>query len=77
MASHIIRILISLELLLVSICLNFVAFSLYHNDICGQAIVLLLLSVVGAESAIGLAILLLLYWHEDDTHLSGINVLGL
>jgi len=75
-APHIIAILISFELFLLSISLNFIVFSLYHNDIMGQEIALLLLSVIGAESAIGLAILLRFYWHTDDTRICIIDNLA-
>jgi len=42
----------------------------------GQEIALLLLSVIGAESAIGLAILLRFYWHTDDTRICIIDNLA-
>lgn len=58
---HIIVILISLELVLLSININFVAFSIYLDDFMGQLYVLLILTVAAAETALGLAILVVYY----------------
>jgi len=74
-ASHLISILISLELLLLSASLAFIIFSLFLNDIIGQIFALLILTVAGAESVIGLAILLTFYRLRGDIHISIINSL--
>ena len=58
---HLINILISLELILLSINLNFVIFSSYLDDILGQLYCLFVLTVAAAESSIGLAILIIYY----------------
>lgn len=55
---NILLLLISLELIFLGLNLNFLYFSLYINDIIGQLASLFILTVVGAESAIGLAILI-------------------
>jgi len=58
---HIIIILISLELLLLSININFVIFSIFLDDFLGQIFALIILGVAAAESALGLAILIIYY----------------
>jgi len=58
---HVIIILISLELILLSATLNFVIFSIFLDDILGQIYALLVLTVAAAESALGLAILIVYY----------------
>lgn len=54
-------VIISIELLLLSINLNFVIFSVYLDDIIGQIFVLFILTIAATESAIGLAILIIYY----------------
>jgi NADH-quinone oxidoreductase subunit K len=58
---HIINILISLELLLLAINMNFVVFSCFLDDFMGQVYALLVLTVAAAESSIGLAIIVVYY----------------
>lgn len=58
---HVIIILISLELILLSANINFVLFSVFLDDILGQIYALLILTVAAAESALGLAILIVYY----------------
>lgn len=58
---NIIIILISIELMLLSININFILFSVYLDDITGQIFALFILTVAAAESAIGLAILVVYY----------------
>jgi len=53
--------LMSIELMLLAINLNFVIFSVYLDDIAGYVFVLFILTIAAAESAIGLAILTLYY----------------
>lgn len=53
----IITILMSIELMLLAVNINFVAFSAYFNDLVGQLFTLFVLTVAAAEAAIGLAIL--------------------
>jgi NADH-quinone oxidoreductase subunit K len=59
--NNIIVILMSVELILLSINLNFAFFSLYLDDLIGQLFSLFVLTVAAAESAIGLAILVVFY----------------
>jgi NADH-quinone oxidoreductase subunit K len=58
---HIINILISLELLLLAINMNFFVFSCFLDDFMGQIYALLVLTVAAAESSIGLAIIVVYY----------------
>ena len=58
---NIIIILMSIELMLLAVNFNFIIFSVYLDDIIGQVFSLLVLTVAAAESAIGLAILVIYY----------------
>ena len=66
---NIIIILMSIELMLLAVNINFVAFSHYLGDLSGQIFVFFILTVAAAESAIGLAILVVLF-----SNLKTINV---
>jgi NADH-quinone oxidoreductase subunit K len=57
----VIILLMAIELMLLAVNLNFVAFSHYLGDISGQVFVFFILTVAAAESAIGLAILVVLF----------------
>ena len=58
---NLIIILMSIELMLLAVNINFVAFSHYLQDISGQIFVFFILTVAAAEAAIGLAILVVLF----------------
>ena len=58
---NVIILLMAIELMLLEVNLNFIAFSHYLNDIAGQVFVFFILTVAAAESAIGLAILVVLF----------------
>ncbi len=58
---NVIVLLMCIELMLLAVNLNFVAFSHYLNNIAGQVFVFFILTVAAAESAIGLAILVVLF----------------
>ncbi len=58
---NVIIILMSIELMLLAVNMNFVAFSHYLQDISGQVFVFFILTVAAAEAAIGLAILVVLF----------------
>lgn len=72
---NLISILIALELLLLSASLNFVFFSVFLDDIVGQIFALLILAVAGAESAIGLAIVVIFYRLKSDISIDMISAL--
>jgi NADH-quinone oxidoreductase subunit K len=58
---NVIILLMSIELMLLAVNMNFVAFSAFMQDIAGQVFVFFILTVAAAEAAIGLAILVVLY----------------
>ena len=60
---HMLKVLLSLELLLAASNLSFVAFSRFNGDYTGQLIVFFVILVAAAEVAIGLAIIVLMYRH--------------
>ncbi|MBX7076462.1 MAG: NADH-quinone oxidoreductase subunit NuoK [Methanobacteriaceae archaeon] len=70
---NIIIILMSIELMLLAININFVIFSVYLDDITGQVFALFILTVAAAESAIGLAILVVYYRIKGIISINFIN----
>ncbi|MBV8938348.1 MAG: NADH-quinone oxidoreductase subunit NuoK [Alphaproteobacteria bacterium] len=71
---NIITILMSIELILLAVNINFVAFSVRLHDLAGQVFAIFVLTVAAAEAAIGLAILMLYYRNRgsiavEDVHL--------
>ena len=74
---NIIIILMSIELLLLSINLNFIYFSVLIDDIIGQVFSLLILTVAAAESAIGLAIMIVFFKLSRNISIYKINLLSL
>ncbi len=72
---NIIIMLMSIELMLLAINLNFLVFSVYLDDIVGQLFALLVLTVAAAESAIGLALLVVYYRVRGTISIEFINLL--
>jgi len=72
---NVIILLMSIELMLLAVNLNFIAFSHYLNDIAGQVFVFFILTVAAAESAIGLAILVVLFRNLRTINVDDINQL--
>uniref|UniRef100_UPI00300258E5 NADH dehydrogenase subunit 4L n=1 Tax=Cocconeiopsis kantsiensis TaxID=3082010 RepID=UPI00300258E5 len=70
---NILIIIMSIELLLLSINLNFVAFSIYLDDIVGQIFVIFILTIAATESAIGLAILTVFYRLKNSIQMDPIK----
>lgn len=74
---NIITILMSIELILLSVNINMVAFSIARNDLAGQVFAIYILTVAAAEAAIGLAILVTYYRNrgtiavEDVSNMKG------
>jgi NADH-quinone oxidoreductase subunit K len=64
--TNLLLILICIEVVLFSVDINFVMFSVYLDDIAGQVFALFVLTVASSESAIGLAIVLVYYRHNDN-----------
>src|ERR1051325_5929863 len=67
--------LMAIELMLLAVNLNFIAFSHYLNDIAGQVFVFFILTVAAAESAIGLAILVVLLRNLRTIHVDDLDSL--
>lgn len=70
---NVIIILMSIELMLLAVNLNFVAFSAFLHDLAGQLFVLFILTVAAAEAAIGLAILVVFYRNRGTIAIDAIN----
>ncbi len=70
---NIIILLMSIELMLLAVNINFVAFSRYLGDPAGQVFVFFILTVAAAESAIGLAILVTLFRNRHDINVAEID----
>ncbi len=73
---NVIVILMAVELMLLAVNMNFVAFSSYLNDAQGQIFVFFILTVAAAESAIGLAILVLLFRNIGSIDAQDLNKLN-
>jgi NADH-quinone oxidoreductase subunit K len=72
---NIIILLMAIELMLLAVNLNFVAFSHYLGDSAGQIFVFFILTVAAAESAIGLAILVVLFRNLDTINVEDLDSL--
>jgi NADH-quinone oxidoreductase subunit K len=72
---NVILLLMRVELLLLAANFNFVAFSRYLGDISGQVFVFFVLTVAAAESAIGLAILVVLFRERRSINVEDLNTL--
>jgi NADH-quinone oxidoreductase subunit K len=72
---NVIIILMSVELILLSVNINLVAFSSFLGDLTGQIFALLVLTVAAAEAAIGLAILVVFYRNRGTIAVEDINMM--
>jgi len=72
---NVIVILMSIELILLSVNLNFVAFSQHLGDMTGQVFALFILTVAAAEAAIGLAILVVFFRNRGSIAVEDVNVM--
>ena len=72
---NIIVILMSIELILLAVNINFVSFSIFLNDLIGQIFALFILTVAAAEAAIGLAIIVVYYRNTGTVHVEEIDSL--
>lgn len=73
---NVVILLMAIELLLLAVNINFVAFSHYLQDIAGQVFVFFILTVAAAEAAIGLAILIVLFRNRHTINVDDLNRLG-
>jgi NADH-quinone oxidoreductase subunit K len=72
---NVILLLMCIELMLLAVNFNFVAFSRFLNDIDGQVFVFFVLTVAAAESAIGLAILVVLFRERRSINVEDLNTM--
>lgn len=72
---NILIVLMSVELILLAVNINFVVFSVYMDDLMGQMFALFILTVAAAESAIGLAILVAYYKVRNSIAVESIQML--
>ena len=72
---NIIVLLMSIELMLLAVNINFIAFSRYMDDIAGQVFVFFILTVAAAEAAIGLAILVVLFRNRQSINVDDISAM--
>lgn len=72
---NIITLLMSIELILLAVNINFVAFSVMLNDITGQIFTMFILTVAAAEAAIGLAILVIYFRNRGSIAVEDINLM--
>ncbi|CEG58818.1 NADH-quinone oxidoreductase subunit NuoK [Legionella fallonii] len=70
---NIILLLVCVELMLLAVNTNFVAFSHYYRELSGQVFVFFILTVAAAEAAIGLAIVMLLYRNRGNIDVDKMN----
>ena len=72
---NVIIILMSIELMLLAVNLNLVAFSSFQNDLVGQIFAMFVLTVAAAEAAIGLAILVVYFRNRGSIQVEDINMM--
>ena len=72
---NVIIVLMAIELMLLAVNLNFVAFSHFLGDMAGQVFVFFILTVAAAESAIGLAILVVLFRNRESIDVEALDEL--
>ena len=72
---NVIILLMCIELMLLAVNINFVAFSAYLDDLAGQVFVFFILTVAAAEAAIGLAILVVLFRNRKSIDVDSLDSL--
>jgi NADH-quinone oxidoreductase subunit K len=72
---NVINIMMAIEIMLLAVNINFVAFSMHLGDIKGQIFTFFILTVAAAEAAIGLAILVIYYRNKASVEVGDINTL--
>jgi len=72
---NLIVLLMAIELMLLAVNMNFIAFAYFLGDLHGQVFVFFILTVAAAESAIGLAILMLLFRNRASISVEELNTL--
>lgn len=72
---NVIVILMSIELMLLAVNINLVAFSAFNGDLAGQAFAIFILTVAAAEAAIGLAILVVYFRNRGSIAVEDVNMM--
>lgn len=72
---NVIVILMSIELMLLAVNINLVAFSAFHGDLAGQVFAMFILTVAAAEAAIGLAILVVYFRNRGTIAVEDVSVM--
>jgi NADH-quinone oxidoreductase subunit K len=72
---NVIVILMSIELILLAVNINFVAFSVFQGNLLGQVFAMIVLTVAAAEAAIGLAILVVYFRNRGNIAVEDINLM--
>jgi NADH-quinone oxidoreductase subunit K len=72
---NVIVILMSIELILLAVNINFVAYSAFLHDLVGQVMAMFVLTVAAAEAAIGLAILVVYFRNRGSIAVEDVNVM--
>jgi NADH-quinone oxidoreductase subunit K len=72
---NVVILLMAIELMLLAVNINFLAFSHYRSDIAGQVFVFFILTVAAAEAAIGLAILVVLFRNRHTIDVEDLDIL--
>lgn len=72
---NVIIILMSIEMMLLAVNINLIAFSVYLNDLVGQVFAMIILTVAAAEAAIGLAILVVYFRNRGSIRVEDINMM--
>lgn len=72
---NVILLLMCVELMLLAVNTNFIAFSYFLHDVAGEVFVFFILTVAAAEAAIGLAIIMLLYRNKNNIDVDQLNEL--
>src|SRR3982075_2188816 len=72
---NVIIILMSVELILLAVNINLVAFSVFLNDLVGQVFAMFILTVAAAEAAIGLAIVVIYFRNRGSIQVEDVNLM--
>lgn len=72
---NVILLLMCIELMLLAVNINFVAFSVHLGDLVGQVFAMFILTVAAAEAAVGLAILVVFFRNRGDIAVEGANLM--
>ena len=72
---NVIILLMCIELMLLAVNMNFIAFSHFNGDVAGQVFVFFILTVAAAEAAIGLAILVVLFRNRNSINVEDLDLM--